>query len=246
MFSFTNNLVKCSRAILSNKSPIQSLYNQSKYSIVYGYVPKRSPFDKTNYVDYYVPPPTKYHKTRKPRLPQWDDPNVIWPPVMAAPTKNKFKELIQEVEMEEKKKIEALRPFKIPDMRSGDIVEFHMLHSLSEGKGNTLSGILIGRTKRNSLHGGFNVIFRFCGVEVIMNVKQYSPLLANLRLVARGSGNLRSKLNYLKHVRLSREELSRPIIKNTVKRRKEDTGKGLKAEGQKRSIKLDSADDQLL
>jgi len=148
--------------------------------------------------------------------------------------------------MEEKQKIERLRPYKLPDFRSGDVIEFQMNHSLSEGKSNTYTGIVIGRTRRNSLQGAFQVVMRFCGVEVYMNAKQFSPMMANFRLVARGAGNLRSKLNYLRHLRLSKEELSRPIIKRTMKKRKEDVSKTFRGENVNRRVKMDTSDDKLL
>jgi hypothetical protein len=44
-----------------------ALSNKALYNIVYRYVPQRNPFDKTNYIDDYVPRVTKYHKSRKPR-----------------------------------------------------------------------------------------------------------------------------------------------------------------------------------
>ena len=37
-------------------------------NIVYRYRKQRSPFDKTNYIEDWVPRPNKYHKSRKPRL----------------------------------------------------------------------------------------------------------------------------------------------------------------------------------
>jgi hypothetical protein len=46
------------------------------FGIVYRFRPRRSIFDQTAYIDDYIPKPTKYHETRKPRLTQWDDPNV--------------------------------------------------------------------------------------------------------------------------------------------------------------------------
>jgi ribosomal protein L19 len=94
-------------------------------------------FDKTSYVDYYLPPQRPYHKTRKPRLAQWDDPDVVWPPRMAKANKERGRQLIKVLENEEKAKYEAIKPYRYPDFRSGDLIEFHNLHSLSEGRGNT-------------------------------------------------------------------------------------------------------------
>jgi hypothetical protein len=77
-------------------------------------VPKRSPYDKTQYIEDYVPNPGKYHHTRKPRLAQWDDPNVHWPKLLPKVTKLEKKELIRSVEDRERVVIERQRNFRIP------------------------------------------------------------------------------------------------------------------------------------
>ena len=207
---------------LGNKFQFNTITDFSSRNIAYRYIKKRSPFDKTNYIEDYVPRPTKYPSSRKPRLSQWDDPNFHWPPVLSRPTKLRFKQLIRSIETKEKDKLDKLRAFSFPDYRSGDIVQFKFLHSISEGKGNLYTGTVIGRTRRNTYNAAFRVLFRFCGVEVEMNVRQYSPMLSAFKLVARGSGNLRSKLFYLGKLGLTKEQLTRPIIKRTMKKRKED------------------------
>lgn len=244
MLSYGLSFLKQSRSLLTNKL-VTPIY-KPQASIVYGYQSKRSPFDKTSYVDYFVAGPQRYHKTRKPRRPEWDDPNVVWPQLLPAPTQRNYKSLLQEIEQEEKRKIEAIKPFKLPDFRTGDVVEFHMLHSLSEGKGNTYTGLVIGRKKKNSLMGEFVIVFRFCGYQVTMNAKQYSPMISNLRIVARGSGNLRSKLYHFKKMRLSKEDLSRPIIRRTMKKRREDVDKIKKGSSRRVGIKFDVGDDNTL
>eukprot|EP01015_Nassula_variabilis_P030353 TRINITY_DN665_c0_g2_i2.p1 TRINITY_DN665_c0_g2~~TRINITY_DN665_c0_g2_i2.p1 ORF type:complete len:258 (-),score=27.19 TRINITY_DN665_c0_g2_i2:174-947(-) len=199
-----------------------SLVHKEMMGIVYRYQQQRSPFDKTNYVEGWVPRPNKYHKARKPRLPQWDDPNVHWPPVLAQPTKLKGRSLIREVEAQEKAQIEKLRPFKVPDFRSGDVIEFDYMFSLSEAKGNNLVGIVIGRKQRDTLNSSFKVVVRFCGVEMLMNVKQFSPLVTSLKILTRGSGNLRSKLNYIWQKTLTRDQSRKAVVKRAMKKRKDD------------------------
>jgi hypothetical protein len=44
-------------------------------------------------------------------------------------------------------------------------------------------------------------------VQVEMDIKQNSPFLSDFKLVSKGSGNLRSKLNYLTDLNLTKEEL---------------------------------------
>ena len=71
-----------------------------------------------------VPRTKKYHPKRTPRRPEWDDPNVIWPPYIPPPTKTKGIGLINEIEQEEKKKLEIMKTFDYPDFRSGDVVKY--------------------------------------------------------------------------------------------------------------------------
>ena len=80
----------------------KSLTNLPLKRIVYRYLPKRSPFDQTTYIDEYLPRPNPYHPSRKPRLTQWTDPKVIWPVLLPKPTKLVGNYLIQEVEKSEK------------------------------------------------------------------------------------------------------------------------------------------------
>ena len=52
--------------------------------------------------------------------------------------------MINHIDRELKQKIEAERPFRIPNYRTGDVVEVSMFTSLSEGKYNTYKGVVIG------------------------------------------------------------------------------------------------------
>lgn len=224
----------------------RSLTYKSCFSLVYRYQPKRSIFDQTSYIDGYVPRPNKYHKTRKPRLSQWDDPKVIWPVLLPPPTKNTGNNLIKELEDIEKLKIESNRDFMIPDFRSGDVIQFTYYHSLSEKKSNTYTGICIGRRKRNELQATFRVLFRFCGVLVEMDVKQNSPFLANIKIIHRGSGNLRNRLTHLSQMELTKEQLMKPIIKGkTMKKRQEDERVALKKVNLSKKIRNEPIDDPL-
>ena len=79
-------------------------------------------------------------------------------------------------------------------------------------KGNTYTGVVIGIRKRNSLNASFNLLFRFCGVQINMQIKLYSPMLNDLKIMKKGTifkllgtGNLRKRLNYLQHKRLTRD-----------------------------------------
>ena len=75
-----------------------------------------------------------------------------------------------------------------PNLKAGDIIEFSYIHSLSSGLGNTYQGICIETYKKNELNAAFSVIFRFCGVEVLMKVKTFSPHLTSCKIIAKSSG----------------------------------------------------------
>jgi len=87
---------------------------------------KRHTFEKYGYNPHHIPNQGKYPKIRKVKLPQWDDPNASWPPKMTRPTMHKGKTLISHVESDYKKQIEDSREFRMPDYRSGDVVEVTM------------------------------------------------------------------------------------------------------------------------
>lgn len=229
-----------SKAFLCNRLESKALKN-----IVYRYIPQRSPFDKTSYIENYIPRPNKYHKTRKPRLSQWTDPKVQWPILLPPPTKLTGKALIKSIEKIERLRIKKNRTFKIAAVRPGDVVQFTYYHSLSEKKFNVYSGLVIGRTKKKSLDASFRVIFRFCGSHVEMNVKQNSPFIANFKVLARGRGNRRGKLYYLAKKYMVKEELLKPILKGK-KDIKDEVKSKKTTEIMHKSTKIDKIDDPLL
>lgn len=63
---------------------------------------------------------------------------------------------------------------------------------------------------------GFDVVFRFCGAEVFMHVKQNSPLLTSVKVVDKSYGKLRQKLNYMWDDRTnSEQDLRKAIVKGS-------------------------------
>ena len=54
---------------------------------------KRDPFFKVGYNPYHLPHQGNYEKVkaRKPRLEQWEKPELDWPPVLPRPTQHKYK-----------------------------------------------------------------------------------------------------------------------------------------------------------
>lgn len=71
-----------------------------------------------------MPNPFPPKSNQKPRQAGWTDPNVIWPPVVPAPTKEKGRHLIRELQKEEMKKMEIVRGEKLPEFRSGDVLKW--------------------------------------------------------------------------------------------------------------------------
>ena len=101
------------------------LWTQLSYGYVIRYTPRRSTFDKTTYNENWIPRQKPYHKSRKPRQPEWDDPNVVFPrliPPLYKPCS--FKHYVRTViEAEEKEKALRSKEYLLSDIRPGDIVE---------------------------------------------------------------------------------------------------------------------------
>ena len=105
------------------------------------------------------------------------------------------------------------------------------IHNISEAKENTYQGtlnnivfsegLILARRNRNSLEASYKIMFRFCGVEVFMYVKQNSPYLRELKVLKRGSGNVRNKSAIWKNI-MTHEQLTAPLFKRVGKRRLED------------------------
>lgn len=131
------------------------------------------------------------------------------------------KQLLKEIEEEEMQRLQLIKPLKLPDFRVGDVVEFKWIHNMSEPNMNVYQGLIVARRNKNSLEGSFKVIFRYCGVEVFMSVKQNSPYLRDFKILKRGSGGVRNKQAIWKHS-LSKAQLLTPIVKGVMQRRKED------------------------
>jgi ribosomal protein L19 len=53
--------------------------------------------------------------------------------------------LLNHIDSEEKKKIEESREFKMPDYRTGDVLDVTLFTSLSEGKFNSFRGVVYSK-----------------------------------------------------------------------------------------------------
>lgn len=77
-----------------------------------------------------VPNPFPPKSTQKPRQAAWDDPNVIWPPVIPAPTRLTGKALLKQIEKEEHSRLKNLKTFQFPTFKAGDVVKYFNLDSI--------------------------------------------------------------------------------------------------------------------
>ena len=222
---------------------IKRFTNPITRSIVHGYIPQRSAFDKTSYIEKYVPRPTKFHKTRKPRLSQWTNPSVEWPILLPPPTKLQGRALLRSLDNIEKRRIIKNRTFRVPAVRPGDVVQFKYYLSLSEKKFNIYTGLVVGRTRKNSLEAAVRVLFRFCGSLVEMNVKKYSPYLADFKVVAKGRVH-KAKLYKMSSLGLTQNELCRPIVKGKKLDKDEKKVKSILVEN--KTVKQEKIEDPLL
>lgn len=71
--------------------------------------------------------------------------NYIWPPLTPRTVSKNHKEVIKMLEVEELAKLKLLKNFEYPEFNVGDVVSFHYLHSLSEGRGNKFTGLVVAR-----------------------------------------------------------------------------------------------------
>ncbi|CAD8061828.1 unnamed protein product [Paramecium primaurelia] len=216
-----------------------------RFNIVYGYVPKRSPFDKTHYIENYIPRQIPYPKSRRPRLPQWDDEQTIWPVIPPSPIQSRQK-LLQQLEKEEYERLQIIKPMTFPDFRVGDVIQVKWIHNMSEPTMNTYQGLCVGKRRSNSLDASFKFIFRYCGVDVFMNVKQNSPYLKEVTILKKGTGNIRNKVALFTK-RLAKQQFITPIMKKGKPVRRKDDPIRKRSSRSRTSISmLKSIEDPLL
>jgi len=141
------------------------------------------------------------------------------------------KTLIKEIEREEKEKIEQDRPWKVPNYRSGDLVEVAMFQSLSEGKFSKYKGVILGQEKRKSLSKGFHLMMNVDDVNALQKIKVYSPLIAKVDIVKYGSNKNRNWLNQLASEDTPKQTLLEPVIKGRGYKARADSASGRRKRG---------------
>ena len=174
------------------------IFTMLKRMIIHRFVPPRSPFDKTNYIDNYIPGEYK----RKPRQAKWDDPDYNWPPKLEKYTKLSNKALVSEVETEYLKSLKVTK--KYPDIKSGDLIEVTTFQSMSNQQVSKYTGLCIGRRRKNTINSSLNVIGNVDGIQMEMHIKLYSPMVKEIKIVEYGTGNFRARLNYFRGMTISK------------------------------------------
>jgi ribosomal protein L19 len=140
-------------------------------------------------------------------------------------------------------KIKSSRPFKVPNYRTGDVVDVTMFLSLSEGKFNKHRGIIYSMKNPNSLDKSFKIHFNEADQNVSMMVKEFSPMVAKIDIHKYGSNQLRRKLNHIPSLDLSKARITEPIIKGRgykPREKKMEAAKEVTSEKEKGRIKRES------
>ena len=121
--------------------------------------------------------------------------------------------MLNHIDSEVRQKIQSQQEFKMPNYRSGDVLDVTMFTSISEGKYNTLRGIVVGNKQRNNLRAAFKLHTVIDDVNTTIMVKENSPLLAKVEVVQYGSNQNRKKLNYIPDLELSKGRVTEPLKK---------------------------------
>lgn len=180
-------------------------------TIIHRYVPIRSPFDKTNYIDNFVPKVKQHWKRQE----KWEDPEYNWPPKMPKYTELKGKALVRQIEDEYLAKLKIEKPY--PDIRSGDLVEIQNYYSLSNKQFSTFKGLCIGRRHKKNIDASMTVLGTTSDTQMEVHLKLYSPMVKSVKILEKGSGNLRNRLNYFRDLNLPNHKA---VVKGASKKYK--------------------------
>ena len=75
-----------------------------------------------------------------------------------------------------------VKPFVIPDYRSGDVVKITMMNSMTEKKEDSYTGLVISKKAPNSFNASCKINFAIENVNTIFGAKLYSPLVTNFEI----------------------------------------------------------------
>jgi ribosomal protein L19 len=122
--------------------------------------------------------------------------NYNWPPKIPKYSSLKDRALVTQVENEYLKDLKETK--KIPIVNTGDIVEVTNYLSMSTLQTSTFKGICIGKRRKNTINSSLNILGAVEGVHMEMHIKVFSPMVKEIKVVEAGSGNYRSRLNYIR------------------------------------------------
>lgn len=150
---------------------------QIQQGIVVRYTPKRSVFDKTTYNEEWIPRERLYNKHRKPRQPEWDDPNYLYPKLIPPLYKPcSFKHYVRTViEEEEKEKALRSKEYLLTDIRPGDIVDISYQETFESDQVVTHRGLVLSFKRRNSWTAALELAIRFGGMSLKCIYLVHSP-----------------------------------------------------------------------
>lgn len=129
---------------------------------------------------------------------------------------HKGKTLIQEIENEERDRINLARSdtFKAPDYRTGDVLKVQIADSLSEGKIQEWSGVCFATQKTmKNIRANVSINMNVEGYNTSLKIPLYSPLTKGLEIQRYGSNKNRTKLNHIPQLDLPPGRLREPVIK---------------------------------
>jgi ribosomal protein L19 len=167
-------------------------------NIIHRYVQPRSPFDKTNFIEGYIPPSTE----RKPRQEKWDNPEYHWPADMPRYSKLQNRALVQEVENEYLEQIKTAK--KLPDIQTGDMVEVTTFQSMSTAQTSTFQGVCIGKRRHRTINSSINILGAVDGVQIEMHIKLHSPMVKEVKIVEKAKGHFRARLNFMRDLTITK------------------------------------------
>lgn len=150
---------------------------QLQQGIVIRYTPKRSVFDKTTYNEEWIPRERLYNKHRKPRQPEWDDPNYVYPKLIPPLFKPcSYKHYVRTViEEEEKEKALRSKEYLLSDIRPGDIVDITYQETFESDQVVTYRGLVLSFKRRNCWTAALELAIRFGGMSLKCIYLVHSP-----------------------------------------------------------------------
>ena len=155
---------------------------------------KRDIFNKSQYNKLGVTHPLVADPYKKNNIERWTDQSKIWPPIIPEPYKLSKASLLANLQSEEMNRMRLLKTFDYEQIKTGDVINFHYLHSISQGKGNSYKGLVLKHKAPNCLNGRIDVLTELAGEKFLFKIMKFSPFVTQLSIHERGSGNFRRNI----------------------------------------------------